>query len=183
MTVSSSSSRVSSVLPVKAGKDCDTSAVKHQTSLCRPSILPNRAFLPPALLSFLSGGCRHPEFKVLKHHPDNNIRLNLLPPNRMGHQQSESSSTVVVTVLLLSPPILISSTTPHPPYWLLLLTFECGCFLGFLLKPSSTLSSWQSHAPPAAPATFFLATPRSIWDLSSPTRDPTRGPCNGSVES
>ena len=30
---------------------------------------------------------------------------------------------------------------------------------------------------------FPLATLRSIWDLSSPTRDPTRAPCIGSLES
>ena len=27
---------------------------------------------------------------------------------------------------------------------------------------------------------FFLATPYSMWDLSSPTRDQTHGSCNGS---
>ena len=30
---------------------------------------------------------------------------------------------------------------------------------------------------------FFLAVPRSMWDLSSPTRDRTRAPCSGSAES
>ena len=30
---------------------------------------------------------------------------------------------------------------------------------------------------------FFLATPHGMWDLSSPTRDGTRAPCSGSVES
>ena len=28
---------------------------------------------------------------------------------------------------------------------------------------------------------FFLAMPRSMWDLSSPTRDRTRDPCNEST--
>ena len=29
----------------------------------------------------------------------------------------------------------------------------------------------------------FLAAPCGMWDLSSPTRDGTRAPCSGSVES
>ena len=30
---------------------------------------------------------------------------------------------------------------------------------------------------------LFLATPRGLWDLSSPTRDQTQEPCSGSTES
>ena len=30
---------------------------------------------------------------------------------------------------------------------------------------------------------YFLATTRSMWDPSSPTRDWTHNPCNGSKES
>ena len=30
---------------------------------------------------------------------------------------------------------------------------------------------------------FFFDTPHGIWDLSSPTRDPTHAPCCGSEES
>ena len=33
------------------------------------------------------------------------------------------------------------------------------------------------------PMIFFLALPRGMWDLSSPTRDETRAPCSGSAES
>ena len=30
---------------------------------------------------------------------------------------------------------------------------------------------------------LFLATPHDMWDLSSPARDQTHAPCNGSMES
>ena len=30
---------------------------------------------------------------------------------------------------------------------------------------------------------YFLVTLHGVWDLSSPTRDPTHTPCIGSVES
>ena len=29
---------------------------------------------------------------------------------------------------------------------------------------------------------FFFVTPHGTWDLSSPARDQTRGPCIGSME-
>ena len=43
------------------------------------------------------------------------------------------------------------------------------------VKPSSTQSLHSLH-----PSTFFfLAAPRSVWALSSPTRDGTQAPCIG----
>ena len=33
------------------------------------------------------------------------------------------------------------------------------------------------------PFGLFFAAPRGVWDLSSPTKDPTHAPCSGTVES
>ena len=47
----------------------------------------------------------------------------------------------------------------------------------------SSVRPTLTHLPTLVLFKFYLAAPRGMWDLSSPTRDQTRVPCIGSTES
>lgn len=97
VALSSSSSRVSSIVPMKAGKDGESSAVKPQTSLRRFSILPNSlSSSRPALLSVQwVRASRIQSLNVIL------IITKIKPPAFKKNQPSTESSSVVIIVLLL----------------------------------------------------------------------------------
>lgn len=97
VALSSSSSRVSSIVPVKAGKDGESPAVKPQTSLRRFSILPNS--LSPSCPVLLSvqwvWASRIQSLNVIL------IITKIKPPAFKKNWPSTESSSVVIIVLLL----------------------------------------------------------------------------------
>lgn len=97
VALSSSSSQVSSIVPVKAGKDGDSPAVKPQTSLRRFSILPNS--LPPSCPALLCvqwvRASRIQSLNVIL------ITTKIKPPAFKKNRPSVESSSIVIIVLLL----------------------------------------------------------------------------------
>lgn len=96
VALSSSSSRVSSIVPVKAGKDSESPAVKPQTSLRRFSILPN-SLSPscPVLSVQWVWASRIQSLNVIL------IITKIKPPAFKKNWPSTESSSVVIIVLLL----------------------------------------------------------------------------------
>ena len=125
VALSSSSSRVSSIVPMKAGKDGESSAVKPQTSLRRFSILPNSlSSSRPALLS-----------------------VQWVRASRIQSSCLQKESAINRIKFCCYHCVIIITITNVAQLLTLLIGFsslECGCFLGFLLSPSSTHSSWES---------------------------------------
>ena len=79
-----------------------------------------------------------------------------------------------------------------PPVLLLLLGYGSGVpsAADSQIRPGHPQPPQTPSHPPSSPPLFyylfiylFLATLCGMRDLSSPTRDPTRAPCSGSVES